>query len=58
MFMWYRKEEGDLKATHDENDAMTDIELVVARDFLKKPKHASLYIRNEFARGFKLLNHI
>ena len=37
---------------HDEND------LVVARDFFKKSKHACLYIQNEFPYGFKLLNHI
>ena len=41
---------------HDENDVLTDEELVVARDFLKKSIYACLYIRNEFPRGFKLLN--
>ena len=35
---------------HDENDVLTDDELVVARNFLKKPRHACLYIRNEFTR--------
>ena len=43
---------------HDENDVVTDDELVVAKNFLKKSKHACLYIRTEFPRGFRLLNHI
>ena len=42
---------------HDENDVLTDDELVVARNFLKS-KYACLYIQNEFPRGFRLLNHI
>ena len=37
---------------HDENDALTDDELVVARNLLKNSKLACLYIRNEFPRGF------
>ena len=43
---------------HDENDVLMNNESVVARDFLKKSKHACLYIQNEFPRVFKLLNHI
>ena len=35
---------------HDENDALTDDEYVVARNYLKKSKHACLYIRTEFPR--------
>ena len=58
IFVWYPKEREDLKMIHDENDVLTDDELVVARNFFKKSKHACLYIQNEFARGFKLLNHI
>ena len=50
IFVWYPKERGDLKMLHDENDVLTDDELVVARNFLKKPRHACLYIRNEFPR--------
>ena len=50
--MWYPKERGDLKMIHDENDVLTDDELVVARNFLKKSKHGCLYIRNEFSCGF------
>ena len=58
IFVWYPKERADLKMMHDENDVVTDDELVVAKNFLKKSKHACLYIRTEFPRGFRLLNHI
>ena len=51
------KRKGDLKMIHDENDMLTDNELVVARDFSKKSKHACLYIQKEFPREFRLLNH-
>ena len=57
IFVWYLKERADLKMMHDENDVLTDDELVVARSFLKKSKHACLYIQNEYPRGFRLLNH-
>ena len=39
---------------HNENDVLTDDELVVVRDFLRKSKHACLYIRNEYPRGFRV----
>ena len=52
IFVWYPTERGDLKMLHDENDVLTDDELAVVRNFLKKSKHACLYIRNEFPRGF------
>ena len=55
IFVWYPKERADLKMIHDENNVLTDDELVVVRDFLKKLKHACLYIRNEHPRGFKVL---
>ena len=58
IFVWYPKARIDLKMIHDENDVLTDDELVVARKFLKKSKHACLYIQNEFPRGFKLVDHI
>ena len=58
IFVWYPKERGDLKTIHDENDVLTDDELVVARDFLKKSKYTCLDIQNEFPRRFELLNHI
>ena len=50
--MRYPKERGDLIMIHDENDVLMDDELVVARNLLKKSRHAGLYIRNEFPRGF------
>ena len=58
IFVWYPKERVDLRTIHDENDVLTDDELVVARYFFKKSKYAFLYIQNEFLRRFKLLNHI
>ena len=57
IFVWCPKERADLKMIHDENDVLTNDELVVVRDFLKKLKQACLYIRNEYPRKFKLLNH-
>ena len=56
-FFWYPKARIDLKMIHDENDLLTDDELVIAEFFLKKSLHACLYIQKEFPRGFKLLNH-
>ena len=58
IFVCYPKERGNFKMIHDENDVLTDDELVVARNFFKKSKHACLYIQNEFPHGFKLLNDI
>ena len=52
IFVWYPKEQGDLKAIHEENDVLTDNELVIIRGVLWKSKHACLYIRNEFPGGF------
>ena len=52
IIVWYPKERTDLKLIHDENNVSTDDELVVVRDFLRKSKHACLYIRNEHPRGF------
>ena len=57
IFVWYPKARADLKTIHDKNDVFTDDELVLARNFFKKSKHACLYIQNEFPRRFKLLNH-
>ena len=55
IFVWYPKERADLKMIHDENNVLTNDELVVVRDFLKKLKHACLYIRNEDPRKFKIV---
>ena len=46
IFIWYPKERGDLRAIHEENDVLTDNELIVAREFLKSKKYGCLYIRN------------
>ena len=56
--MCYPKEKADLKTIYDENDVLTDDELVVVRSVLRKSKHACFYIRNEFPRGFRLLNYV
>ena len=39
---------------HDENNVLTNDELIVIRDFLRKLKHAYLYIRNEYPHKFKI----
>ena len=56
IFVWYPKERADLKMIHDENNVLTDDELVIVRDFLSMSKHACLHIRNEHSRGFNVLN--
>ena len=58
IFVWYPKARTDLKTIHDENSVLTDDELVVVRGILRKSKHACLYIRSEFPRIFRLLNHV
>ena len=58
IFVWYPEERADLKMIHDENDVLTDDELVIVRDFLRTSKHAYLYIRNEHPRVFNVLNHV
>ena len=50
--MWYPKEMGDLKMIHDENDVLTDDELVAVRGILNESKYVCLYIRNEYPREF------
>ena len=50
------QERTDLKMGHDENNVLTDDELVIVRDFLRRSTHAILYIRNENPRGFNVLN--
>ena len=38
IFVWYPKERADLKMIHDENNVLTDDELVIVRGQLKKVK--------------------
>ena len=52
IFVWYPKERGDLKMIHDENDVLTDDELVVVRDSFRNSKYACVYIQNKYPRGF------
>ena len=47
IFVWYPKERADLRAIQDENDVLTNNELIVASMFLKKWKYGCLFIRNE-----------
>ena len=54
IFVCYPKEKENLKMIHNENNVLTDDELVIVRGQLKKSKHAYLYIRNEQSRGFCL----
>ena len=58
VFLWYPKERADLKAIHDENNVLTDDELVVARDFLRESRYGSLYIQTEYPFRFRMLNHV
>ena len=58
IFVWYPKERADLKTIHDENEVLTDNELVIVRGILRKSKRACLYIRKAFPREFRLLNHV
>ena len=58
VFLWYPKERADLKAIHDENNVLTDDELVVARDFLRESRYGSLYIQTEYPFRFRMLYHV
>ena len=58
VFLWYPKERADLKAIQDENNVLTDDELVVARDFLRESRYGSLYIQTEYPFRFRMLNHV
>ena len=45
-FVWYPKKRGGLKAILEENDVLTDNELIVAKKLLKNSKYGCLYIRS------------
>ena len=51
IFVWYPKERADVKMIHDKNNVLTDDELAVVRDFLRKSKLACIYMQNEHPRG-------
>ena len=42
---------------HDENNVLTEHELVTVRGFLRTSNHACFYILNEHPPGLKVLNH-
>ena len=42
IFVWYPERRADLKMIHDENNVLTDDELVIVMDFLRTSKHACL----------------
>ena len=44
IFVWYPKEREDLKMIHDENDVLTDDELVGVRGILKHSQNIHVYI--------------
>ena len=54
IFTWYPKERGDMRTIHEENDVLTNDELIVVKEHLKNVKQACLYIRNEYPRGIIL----
>ena len=58
IFVWYSQERADLKMIYDENNVLTDDELVIVRDFLRTSKHACFYIRIEYPHQFKVLSHV
>ena len=45
IFVWYPKERADLKMIHDENNVLTNDELVVVRDLLRKSKCVFIYAK-------------
>ena len=58
IFVWYPKEGAYLKMIHNENNVLTNDELIIVRDFWRPWKHTCLYIRNEYPRKFRVLNHV
>ena len=45
ILVWYPKERADLKIIHDENNFLTDDELIIVMGMVKESKHTCLYIR-------------
>ena len=46
IFVWYPKERVDMRTIHEENDVLTNDEIIVVKEHLKNVKQACLYIRN------------
>ena len=53
LFVWYPNEKSDLKTIDEETNIIDDLEVV--RKELKSSKYASLYIRLEYPRSYKVL---
>ena len=51
LFIWYPKERDDFRLIHEENDILTNEELLLVKDKPKKSKYACLFIRVEHLRG-------
>ena len=56
--VWYPKARSDLKRIYDENNVLTDDELIIVRGLLKQSKHTCLYIWNENPDRFRYLKQI
>ena len=54
IFTWYPKERGDMRTNHEENDVLTNEELIVVKEHLKNVKQTCLYIRNKYPRVFNI----
>ena len=53
LFVWYPNEKSDLKTIDEETNIIDDLEVV--KKELKSSKYASLYIRLEYPRSYKVL---
>ena len=56
LFIWYPKERNDLRLIHEENEVLTNEELPLAKDKLKKSKYACLFIRVEYPQCWVIIN--
>ena len=54
LFLWYPSEKSDLKMIDEETNVMTSDDLAKIKKQLKNEKHASLYVRLEHPRMFKI----
>ena len=43
-----------MRTIHEENDVLTNDELIVVKEYLKNTERPYLYIRNEYLRGFQI----
>ena len=56
LFIWYPKKRKDFRAIHEENGVLTNEELTLTKDKLKKSKYACLFIYVEFPRCWVIIN--